>query len=81
MASRGGITGSIVETITKSDSERDPAGAAEEVVVVEAAVEVVVEAEEEAMADPVVVAVEEVVGEAVVVASEAAIRDADNQTN
>ena len=80
MASRGGTTGSNVETITKSDSERDPAGAAEEVVE-EAAVEVVVEAEEEALADPVVEAVEAVVVEAVVVASEAGIRDADNQTN
>jgi hypothetical protein len=81
MGSRGGTTGSNVETITKSDSEGDPAVAAEEVVEVGAAVEVVVEAEEGALADPVVEAVEGVVVEAVVVASEAAIRDADNQTN
>lgn len=44
MVSREGITGSNVEVRMKSDSKVDPAVVAEEVVEVEAAVEVVVEA-------------------------------------
>ena len=94
MVSRGEITGNNVEMTTKSDLEGDQAVVAEEVVVVEVAVEVVEEAAVgvmvEAEAEVVVeaeaeVVVEEVVEEAeeeaAVGVSEAEIRDADNQTN
>ena len=79
--SRGGTTGSNAETRTRSDSERDPAGAAEAVVAVEAVAEALVEVVVEAVEEAVEEALAEAVVEAVVVVSEAEIRDADNQTN